>query len=257
MRSSSTPSILPAGFAYHPEWITAEEESTLLGHIERLRFCEVRMHGVTAKRKVVHFGWDYGYDSWTISPTEPVPEWLLTLRARAAGVLGAAPEAVEEVLVTRYEPGAGIGWHRDAPMFGPVVIGVSLLGTCRMRFQRTVAGQRYTAEAVLSPRSLYILAGEARAAWQHSIPPAKQLRYSITLRTLKEARAAAGAAPRSGLIAGGSTVGEIQHEPGERRNSGRHSDLHAEADPSDVNSVQLQDNDREDDRKGQGHHVPS
>jgi alkylated DNA repair dioxygenase AlkB len=147
------------------------------------------MHGVIAKRKVVHFGWDYGYDSWTIWPTDPVPVWLLALRARTAGVVGAAPEAIEEILVTRYEAGAGIGWHRDAPMFGPVVLGVSLAGSCRMRFQRTVAGRRQTAETVLSPRSWYVLAGKARFAWQHSIPPAKELRYSITFRTLKEGRA--------------------------------------------------------------------
>ena len=189
MRSSSIPSILPEGFVYHPDWITPEEELTLLGHIEQLLFSEVRMHGVIAKRKVVHFGWDYGYDSWTISPTDPVREWLLDIRSRAAVVMGAAPEAVEEILVTRYEPGAGIGWHRDAPMFGPVVVGVSLSGTCRMRFQRTAAGQRRTAEAVLSPRSAYVLAGQARGVWQHSIPPAKELRYSITFRTLKKAPA--------------------------------------------------------------------
>jgi alkylated DNA repair dioxygenase AlkB len=192
MRSSTIASVLPEGFAYYPEWITSEEESTLIGHIEALRFAEVRMHGVIAKRKVVHFGWDYGYDSWTISPTDPAPDWVLAVRARAAGAVGAAPEALEEILVTRYEPGAGIGWHRDAPMFGPAVLGVSLLGTCRMRFQRTVAGQRETTEAVLRPRSLYVLAGKARFVWQHSIPPTKELRYSITFRTLKEAPAGRG-----------------------------------------------------------------
>lgn len=158
--------------------------------VEELLFCEVRMHGVIAKRKVVHFGWDYGYDSWTISPTEPIPEWLAPLQRRAAGVLGVSSEAVQEVLVTRYEPGAGIGWHRDAPMFGPAVIGVSLGGSCRMRFQRKVGAERRTAEALLRPRSAYVLAGEARFGWQHSIPPAKELRFSITFRTLKEGQPA-------------------------------------------------------------------
>ncbi len=159
-------------------------------HVEQLLFSEVRMHGVIAKRKVAHFGWDYGYDSWTISPTEPIPDWLAPLQRRAAGVLAVSSEAVQEVLVTRYEPGAGIGWHRDAPMFGPAVIGVSLAGSCRMRFQRTVGGIRRTAESVLRPRSAYVLAGDARFAWQHSIPPAKELRYSITFRTLKEGQPA-------------------------------------------------------------------
>lgn len=190
MRSRSIPSILPEGFDYHFDWITVEEEQRLLAHIETLLFSNVRMHGVIAKRKVVHFGWDYGYDSWTITPTEPIPEWLLPLRNRAGDLLSVPDEAIQEVLVTRYEPGAGIGWHRDAPMFGSAVLGVSLAGSCRMRFHRTVGGRRYTAEAVLRPRSCYVLAGAARFAWQHSIPPAKELRYSITFRTLQKANAA-------------------------------------------------------------------
>jgi DNA oxidative demethylase len=186
MRFRSLPARLPQGFAYHPDWITIDEEHTLLVHIEQLLFSEVRMHGVVAKRKVVHYGWDYGYDSWTISPTEPIPEWLAPLKRRAADVMTVSPEAVEEVLVTRYAPGAGIGWHRDAPMFGPAVLGLSLAGSCRMRFQRILAGERRTAEVLLSPRSLYLLTGDARVAWQHSIPPANELRYSITFRTLSK-----------------------------------------------------------------------
>lgn len=188
MRSRSVPSIRPKGFEYRADWLTREEERYLLTHVGTLAFSDVRMHGVVAKRKVMHFGWDYGYDSWTISPTEPIPGWLLPLRTKAAGVMRVQPEAIQEVLVTRYEPGAGIGWHRDAPMFGPAVLGVSLLGTCRMRFQRTVGGQRFTAETVLNPRSSYLLADAARFVWQHAIPPAKELRYSITFRTLKEPR---------------------------------------------------------------------
>jgi alkylated DNA repair dioxygenase AlkB len=187
MRSASIPSALPEGFAYHSDWIATDEEQQLLAEIQTLRFSDVNMHGVIAKRKVVHFGWDYGYDSWTISPTEPIPAWLGSLRARAADLIGVRDEAIQEVLVTRYDPGAGIGWHRDAPMFGPAVVGLSLAGSCRMRFQRRSGGKRYAAEAMLSPRSCYVLAHAARFAWQHSISPAKELRYSITFRTLKAA----------------------------------------------------------------------
>ncbi len=89
------------------------------------------------------------------------------------------------VLIARHEPGAGIGWHRDAPMFGSRIAGVSLLSPCRMRFQRTVKGERETAAIELAPRSAYVLGGKARWSWQHSIPATKALRYSITFRTLK------------------------------------------------------------------------
>ena len=42
------------------------------------------------------------------------------------------------------------------------------------------------------PRSGYVLAGEARTAWQHHVPPTKSLRYSITFRTLRRAKPKAG-----------------------------------------------------------------
>jgi alkylated DNA repair protein (DNA oxidative demethylase) len=132
----------PQGFLYLADWITVEEERNLLENIQTLKFSEVRMHGVVAKRRVVHFGWDYGYESWSITPTQAIPEWLMPLRGRAADLMQEPLAALEEVLVTCYEPGAGIGLHRDAPMFGSKVVGVSLLGNCRMRFQGQFGGNR-------------------------------------------------------------------------------------------------------------------
>jgi hypothetical protein len=35
------------------------------------------------------------------------------------------------------------------------------------------------------PRSAYVLADAARWSWQHSIPPTREERFSITFRTLK------------------------------------------------------------------------
>jgi alkylated DNA repair protein (DNA oxidative demethylase) len=110
-------------------------------------------------------------------------EWL---RERCARLAGLDPAELAQILFTRYPPGATIGWHRDAPVFGTVV-GVSLLSACRMRFRRTVGGDPIVFERVLERRSAYVLAGSARWAWQHSIPPTKELRYSVTFRTLRPA----------------------------------------------------------------------
>jgi alkylated DNA repair dioxygenase AlkB len=117
-------------------------------------------------------------------PGEPIPDWLLPVRARAAALAGHDPEALEEILVQRYPPGSTIGWHRDAPAFDTVV-GVSLGGSSRLRFQRGKDERRRVWEVLLEPRSGYVLSGEARRSWQHSIPPTKELRYSITFRTLR------------------------------------------------------------------------
>ncbi len=145
------------------------------------------MRGQTARRTVLHFGYDYDYESWEVVPADPLPPALLWVRDRCAELAGLERDELEQTLVSRYPPGAGIGWHRDAPMFGPAVIGVSLLSTCRMRFQRRVGGERRVHDLELEPRSAYVLFGKARSAWQHSIPPTKELRYSITFRTLRRA----------------------------------------------------------------------
>jgi alkylated DNA repair dioxygenase AlkB len=181
---------LPGGLRYVPAFISPEEERALVDHIAHVEFREVRMRGQVARRRTAHYGWDYGYESWEISPTTPLPPWLLPLRERAAALIEEDARQLEEVLITEYPPGAGIGWHRDAPMFGPAVIGVSLRAPCRMRFQRGRGDQRRTAALLLEPRSAYVLAGDARSSWQHSIPSTPELRYSITFRTLRSGHAA-------------------------------------------------------------------
>jgi alkylated DNA repair dioxygenase AlkB len=167
-----------------PELLTVEEEVALLERLGGLRFDPIVMHGREARRTARHYGLSYDYESRSPQPGEPIPDWILPVRERAAELAGEAPEALVEVLVQRYPEGSTIGWHRDAPAFA-TVIGVSLGGTCRLRFQRGKRENRRVWEVTLEPRSGYVLAGEARRSWEHSIPPTKELRYSITFRTLR------------------------------------------------------------------------
>ena len=176
----------PDGIVLRPEVITREEESGLLERFATLRWDPIFIRGQTARRTARHFGLGYGYESRTRRPGEPIPRWIEPDR-RAAGELGGvAPAELVEVLAQRYPAGSTLGWHRDAPAFG-IVVGISLLGRSRLRFQRGRRERRRVWEVDLEPRSGYVLAGEARWSWEHSIPPAKELRYSITFRTLKRA----------------------------------------------------------------------
>ncbi len=182
----------PDGLVYRSDFLTTAEETDLLTVVEKIDFVEVRMRGRVARRTVRHFGYHYGYDSWELTPTDAAPEPFDWLRQRA-GVLGGVPgEELVEVLVSRYPPGAGIGWHRDAPMFGTTVIGVSLAASCTMRFRRQAGAERRTFAMELAPRSAYVLSGAARWSWQHSIPSTPQERYSITFRTVRERARARG-----------------------------------------------------------------
>jgi alkylated DNA repair dioxygenase AlkB len=96
-------------------------------------------------------------------------------------------------LINEYRPGAPIGWHRDAPQYG-IVTGVSLLTPCRMKLRPYVSPaahpedsrpRRTTHEIELFPRSAYLMSGQVRNEYEHSIPAVEALRYSITFRTLR------------------------------------------------------------------------
>ncbi len=194
----------PAGLVYCPEFLSVDEERALVAVVERLPYRAVVMHGQAAKRTVAHFGVTYGYESWSLDAAPPLPDWVQPMVARVAAAMGEPPGALRELLVTRYPPGARIGWHRDAPMFGPTVAGLSLAGPCRLelRLRRPSGGfDRYALE--VAPRSLYVLGGAARARWQHALAPVPALRWSLTFRTLKP-----GARPsRAELRRGGDAPG--------------------------------------------------
>lgn len=178
----------PEGLRYHEEVLDPAEEQRLVGQFERMDFHEVSMRGQVARRTVRHFGFEYGYESWQLVPGDPLPAELVPLRDRCAALAGLDPSALAQTLVTRYPAGSSIGWHRDAPVFGPVVVGVSLLSSCLLRFQRATGKDRQVFEQPLAARSGYVLAGAARSSWQHSIPPVADLRYSVTFRTLRADR---------------------------------------------------------------------
>jgi alkylated DNA repair dioxygenase AlkB len=179
------PANLPEGLSYRQDMISAGEEEALAGRIAALPFEAFQFHGFEGKRRTVSFGLRYVFDGSGLALAEPMPDWLLPYRARAAAMAGLDPAALAHLLVIEYAPGAGIGWHKDRPVFGDV-IGLSLLAPARLRFRRK-CGDRWERKAAwVEPRSAYLLRGPARCEWEHSIAPMPVLRYSLTFRTLRE-----------------------------------------------------------------------
>jgi len=173
------------GFRYTSGLFSPAEEQRFVRGFESLPFKPFEFHGYLGNRRVISFGWRYDYSGAQLRKAESVPEFLTPLRQIAARFGGVEAEEFAHTLVTEYAPGAGIGWHRDKIQFGKVV-GLSFCSPCRLRFRRK-QGERWERRAVdVAPRSGYLLDGEARRVWEHSIAPMEKLRYSVTFRTLED-----------------------------------------------------------------------
>lgn len=180
----AAPPALPAGFRYAPDLLSPGEQAALAAPMAELPFAAFEFHGFLGKRRTVSFGWKYDFSAERVRQGEPIPAFLLPLRDRVAAFAQLAPSRLEQVLVTEYGPGAAIGWHRDKAVFDEVV-GVSLGAPCTFRFRRSRRGGGWERKSLtLAPGSAYIITGEARAEWEHSIPPVEALRYSVTFRSL-------------------------------------------------------------------------
>jgi alkylated DNA repair dioxygenase AlkB len=176
---------LVPGLVHREELIGRDEEAELIRAMEGVDLLPFQFQGWTGKRLTRTFGWRYDFDDRSFAPAEPLPEWLGSLRDKAAAFGGTDRAEFVHALVTRYDPGAGIGWHRDRPQFGRVV-GITLAGAATLRFRQRAGSGFRRVSLELAPRSAYLLSGEVREQWEHSIAAHDQLRYSITFRTLSE-----------------------------------------------------------------------
>ncbi len=181
---------LPPGFVYQPDFLSAGEEATLLAEILRLPLSEAKYKEYTAKRRIISFGGRYDFSSNELIPTGPIPLFLGGLRQRIAAWANFPATRFTHALIAEYQTGTQLGWHRDVPEF-EIIVGVSLAGSCRMRLRPYPPKKGRNPESLsvkLERGSAYIMRGQARWAWQHSIPPTTATRYSITFRTRSDAR---------------------------------------------------------------------
>jgi alkylated DNA repair dioxygenase AlkB len=175
----------PAGLRYEPAFVSPDEERALVACVAELPLAPFQFGAFEGKRRVASFGWRYDFSDQRLHAAEPFPSWIVPLVTKVEVFADLPVGAIQHILFTEYEPGAGIGWHRDKANFG-LVFGLSLASPCKFRFRKKQgkAWERFTLDA--APRSLYLMSGEARGVWEHSIPPVEALRYSITFRTMAE-----------------------------------------------------------------------
>ena len=176
--------VLP-GLSAQDGFVCRQDEVGLIDAIDAQALTPFKFQQWTGKRLTCSFGWSYDFQSGEIDRADPMPEWLLAIRDRAAAFAGLNGDDLVQALIIRYDPGAGIGWHRDRPIYEHV-IGISLGQPATMRFRRKIDERWQRASLPLEPQGIYHLAGEVRHGWEHSIAPMEKQRHSITFRSFSE-----------------------------------------------------------------------
>jgi len=174
-----------SGLRFVPDFLGVGEADDLLRLVGALPLTEARYKEFTARRRVAAFGGQFDYEAFELRDAPAIPQAFHPLRDKVATMLDVGPGVFEHMLVAEYRPGTPLGWHRDVPDFESIV-GVSLLGTATMKFRRyphRVGARSNALQLELTPRSLYVIEGDARWNWQHSVMATRELRYSLTLRT--------------------------------------------------------------------------
>ena len=180
----------PDGFIYHENFIAEAEEHELIREIQKLPLTPFKYYQFTGRRRTASFGWQYEFGKSEITTAPEMPAFLLPIRRRAGNFFNIDPNRLVQTSIIEYSTGSPIGWHRDIPHFG-VVVGISLGAACRMKFRKhnRTRSKTLNRDEILSielqPRSIYLMSGPSRESWQHSIPPVKELRYAIMMRTLR------------------------------------------------------------------------
>jgi alkylated DNA repair dioxygenase AlkB len=181
------PSAGPAGLRYEPEFISEAIENELVSRISELPLQPFQFGAFEGKRRVASFGFRYDYEVRKLREADPIPTWLTPIIASVEKFGELPAGSVRQILCTEYDVGVGIGWHRDKPHFDKV-FGLSLWAPCKFRFRRAIGDKWERFTLTVEPRSLYMMSGESRHTWEHSIPAVEQRRYSITFRTRAEGR---------------------------------------------------------------------
>jgi alkylated DNA repair dioxygenase AlkB len=176
----------PPGFSYFPDFITEAEEQELIGNVRNIDLHPMNFQGYEAKRKVASFGYDWSFEKRVLTKGKEIPAAFSAIIEKVAAKASISKNDFGELLLTEYPEGSVINWHRDAPPFN-LIAGISLATDCTFRLRphdKSKQGRKSILSFPVKRRSLYLMQGEARTNWEHSITPLKSIRYSITLRTL-------------------------------------------------------------------------
>lgn len=190
----------PDGLRYIPEALSARYQELVIDLLNNEEW------STDLGRRTQHYGYKYSYSisepqTVKLAPTKPPPSFLNCL-AGSLYKTKTLKDYPNQIIVNEYEPGQGIGKHRDHyPIFGYDVATLSLGSGIEMQFEPY---KNYKKELPTDPLKLYlepgsvlVFGGDARYKYSHEIKKRKSdivngkkiirgKRISITFRHVNE-----------------------------------------------------------------------
>ncbi len=132
-------------------------------------------------RQIIQYGYKYNY-SLKIA-REKAPEFPPAIQYLADKMKDVK---FNQCIINRYISREGIAAHTDSSIFGDMIMCYTFGCSREMCFEKHDEKIKY----VLNPGDLYIMSGNSRWHWKHSMTPLRKkdgpMCYSITLRTINE-----------------------------------------------------------------------
>jgi alkylated DNA repair dioxygenase AlkB len=138
-----------SGLAMVEEFITSDEERSLMQLIDSSAWYDFRMHCMapsfsflsfdrsrTLSRRTQQYGFEYNYSQLNVrpAPTAPIPDLFLPIMQRLVD-RGLFPRLPDQLIINEYEPGQGIAAHTDhEKFFGEPICSISMGSACTFCF---------------------------------------------------------------------------------------------------------------------------
>lgn len=188
------------GMLVLPNFCTSDEEEKIIEHII-IEGSNGRWQSLKS-RTVQHYSFKFDYSTKSVNREQIIadkglPEWVEPIIEKYMERFENKPLRPNQLTLNRYDPGGGIPFHVDthSSFLSPLLI-LSLGSQTVMDF-RISTGDKYTFYSVLLPRrSLVVMDGESRYAFEHCIRPRKMdlidglaivrsERFSLTFRNIR------------------------------------------------------------------------
>lgn len=142
--------------------ITNEQEQSII------KWLDTREWSTALPRRTQHFGYEYGYKSFKLTPAAAFDGPILQLSSwlNNTKIL----EGADQCIVNEYTRDQKIGKHIDrTDIFGPKIVSVSIGDDTNFIFKNTETNDKVEVH-VPSRSIIIIMTGDARYKWTHEIP---------------------------------------------------------------------------------------